>query len=166
VIGRLLDFAYGAVPAEFESAFGLEESVRRLAAATERSIPYAHPHEAAVGRVSEKRVWIRRANPRVGNSFKPFYIGRFRQAGRRVVLSGRFTPALFPKLFMTFWLGLCLAWTVTVMVYGREWWAPLPGLGLFAFGVVMVVLGKRSNRSDIPWLSEVIRNALSGSPRL
>ena len=63
---------------------------------------------------------------------------------------------------MTFWLALCLAWTVTVMVYAHEWWAPLPGLGLFAFGVAMVVLGKRSNRADIPWLSEVIRNALSG----
>jgi len=162
VIGRLLDLAYGAVPAEFESAFGLEESIERLAAATERSIPYAYPHEAAVGRVSEKRVWLRRANPRAGNSFKPFYIGRFRKVGRRVVLSGRFAPALFPKLFMTLWLGLCLAWTGTVMVYAREWWAPAVGAALFAFGVAMVLIGKRTGRADIPWLSEVIRNALSG----
>jgi hypothetical protein len=162
VIGRVLDLLYGAVPADFESAFDTQESVRRLAAATERSIPYAYPREAAVGRVSEGRVWIRRANPRAGNSFKPLYIGRFRKVGRRVVLCGRFTPALLPKLFMTFWLGLCLAWTATVVVYAREWWAPLVGVGLFAFGVAMVAFGKRSGRPDIPWLSEVIRNALSG----
>ena len=167
MIGRILDLVYGAVPADFESAYGLEETVMRLSAATHRSIGEI-PHEAAVGRVSKHRVALRRVRPSSSNAFKPFYIGRFRQVKGRVVLTGRFTPALMPKLFMTSWLAFCLL--LAVLAARPLWqggfvpWQPLfAGTGLFVAGVAAVVLCKRLARADIPWLSAVIQDAL-GTP--
>lgn len=169
MIGRLLDLLYGAVPADFESSFGLEDSVRRLSAATQRSIIRDSTHQAAVGRVSRNRVSLRRVNPFIGNSFKPFFIGEFREANGRVVLSGRFTVAFAVKAFMTFWFGFCLLWTgiaTRPLLAGdpNTWWLPCVGAGMFAFGVAVAAFCKRLGRADIPWLSKVIQNALSGKP--
>jgi hypothetical protein len=165
VIGRLLDLVYGAVPADFESAYSLEESVRRLSATTDRRVGQS-PHEAAVGKVARNRVVLRKVSPASSNAFKPHFIGSFRQVGRRVVLSGRFAPALMPKLFMLVWLGMFLWFAWLTLQAGAPGapvlWQPLFGhVGMFAFGIAAVVVCKRLGRSDIPWLSAVIRNALS-----
>ena len=169
MIHQLLDLLYGAVPADFESAFGLEESVRRLSAATERSVFGALTHQAAVGRVSEARVSLQRVNPFVRNSFKPFYIGEFREINGRLVLSGRFTMLWWVKAFMTFWFGFCLLWTALAILplLARDphtWWFPFAGVGMFAVGVAFVALCKRLARNDVPWLSKVIQDALSKQP--
>lgn len=166
---RLLDLLYGAVAADFESAFGLEESVKRLSAATERSVFGALTHQAAVGRVSTDRVSLQRVIPFVGNSFKPFYIGEFRQINGRVVLTGRFTMLWWVKAFMTFWFGFCIFWTALAILplLARDphtWWFPFAGAGMFAVGVAFVALCKRLSRNDVPWLSRVIQDALSKEP--
>lgn len=169
MIGSILDLVYGAVPADFESAYGLEEAVERLSAATDRSVGDS-PHDAAVGRVSQRRVALRRVRRSSSNAFKPFYIGRFRQVNGRVVLTGRFTPALATKVFMTLWLGFCLL--LAMLAVRPLWqggsvpWQPLlAGTGLFAAGVAAVVLCKRLARADIPWLSAVIQDALAPATR-
>jgi hypothetical protein len=48
-------------------------------------------------------------NPDGGNSFKPFFFGRFEARGDGVYLTGRFTMLGFVKAFMTLWLGGVLA---------------------------------------------------------
>ena len=166
---RLFNLLYGAVPADFESAFGLEESVKRLSAATQRSVFGAFTHQAAVGRVSKDRVSLQRVIPFVGNSFKPFYIGKFRETNGRVVLTGRFTMLWLVKAFMTFWFGFCALWTAVavlplLMRDANAWWFPFAGAGMFAAGVAFVAFCKRLSRNDIPWLSKVIQNALSSEP--
>jgi hypothetical protein len=169
MIRWFIDLLYGGVPAEFESAFGLDESVRRLLAATGRSVFSAFTHQAAVGTVREDRVSLQRVIPFVGNSFKPFFVGKFLSLNGRIVLSGQFTMLWGVKAFMTFWFGFCLLWTVLAILPllardPRTWWFPLAGLGMFAAGTAFLCFCKWISRKDIPWLSAVIQNALSKEP--
>jgi hypothetical protein len=163
---RVFDLLYGAVPAEFESAFDLDESVKRLSGATKRSVFDSLTNQAAIGTVSKDRVSLRRVIPLVGNSFKPFYIGEFRENNGRVVLTGRFTMFWWVKAFMTFWFGFCALWTAIAIVPlltrdANAWWFPFAGAGMFAAGVAFVALCKRLAINDIPWLSKVIQDAIS-----
>ena len=167
--GWLFHLLYGAIRADFESSFSIEESVRRLSAATERSLLKAFTREAAVGHVSKDRVSIRRVIPFVGNSCKPFYIGEFREANGLTVLTGRFTMLGAVKACITVWFGFCLLWTVLslallLMRHPNTWWLPFIGVGMFASGVALVAFCKRLARNDTPWLSKVIRDALSEKP--
>jgi hypothetical protein len=157
---------YGSVTATFSSDFPLEESVRRLTAATRRSVFSALGSEAAVGRVSETRVSLQRVLPFIGNSFKPFFIGVFQTHDGRVELSGRFTIIWFVKVFMTFWLGFCAFWTAgaTIAVLASPatpWIMPFGGVLMFALGCTFVAFAKKLSAKDIPWLSRVIQDALS-----
>src|SRR5215469_18474481 len=91
---------------EFQSAFGLGESVDRLKAATRRSVFVSMARQAAVGRVSAERVVLQRVIPMFGNSFKPFFVGRFIERDGRVFLVGQFRMLWLVRVFMTFWFGM------------------------------------------------------------
>ena len=43
------------------------------------------------------------------------------------------------------------------------WWFPLAGIGMLAFGVALVQLGKFFARNDTAWLSKAIAATLSGT---
>lgn len=170
MIRWFIDLLYGSVPADFESTFDLEQSVRRLAGATSRTIFAALFRQQAVGKVSASRVSLQRAIPLVGNSFKPFFIGSFQETDNRVVLSGRFTIHWSTKIFMSVWFGLCIVWTI-VAIAGvliedlQKWWVPFIGPGMICVGTAMVWVSKWFARNDVAWLSRVIRDALGvGSP--
>jgi hypothetical protein len=103
MIHWFINLLYGRLPAKFESAFSLEESVQRLGAVIEPSPSITR--EVAVGTVCEDRVSLERAIPFVGNSFKPLFIGKFHRLDGRIILSGQFTIPWWVKVFMTFWFG-------------------------------------------------------------
>jgi hypothetical protein len=100
----------GSPPVEFASSFGLSESVERLKAATRRSVFSVLARQEAVGTVTESRVSLQRVIPMMGNSFKPFYRGRFIEVDGNVILTGRFTMHWLVKVFMTFWFGGAGVW--------------------------------------------------------
>jgi hypothetical protein len=161
----LLGFIYSSMPAEFKSTYGLSESVTRLRAATRRSAFGVLGQQAAAGPVSESRVRLQRVIPIVGNSFKPFFIGRFEARGDGVYLTARFTMIGFVKAFMTLWLGgvlaIGMAFAVTMInTRGGDWLPALGGLGMFGAGVALVGFGKWLARNDVAWLSNIIRTAL------
>src|SRR5882757_4269864 len=139
---------YEANPAEFRSAFGLAESVERLQAATKRSVFSSLAETAAVGKVSEEGVRLQRVIPMMSNGFKPFFIGRFEVRDGVTVLSGRFTMALFAKIFMSFWFGMLLAIGGGIWLGTRHSANSAPRLVLLqpflmvGFGVVLVAVGK------------------------
>jgi hypothetical protein len=108
-----------SAPAEFESSFGLSESVERLKAATRRSVSSATARQEAVGTVKESQVSLYCAIPMVGNSFKPFFRGRFIKRNGKVILPGRFTMHPYVKAFMTFWFGFVGYLTLTSSIRGR-----------------------------------------------
>jgi len=167
MIRRLLNILYGNTPAAFESSFGLEESVRRLQAAAKRS----PTSQQAVGRVREDKVVLQRSIPFVSNSFKPFFIGRFKHTRSGVRLQGRFTMNWFVKAFVTFWFGFCAFWiamatyAVVTSDSSEQWWLPLAGVAIFAAGLGVVKVGTFFARSDIAWLTAVIEAALSTEVR-
>lgn len=163
-----LDLLYGSTAVEFESSFGLDESIARLKAASVRSAFFSLTRQAAVGTVKESRVSLQRAIPMFHNSFKPFFIGRFTVRNGRVVLVGRFSMLWFTKAFMSIWLGFCLLWTIMTFALpashnSNTWWFPLFGIGMACAGIGFVCFCKWLSRKDAAWLSEVIKNALSGT---
>jgi hypothetical protein len=161
-------FLYGSTPATFRSSVSLAESVERLRSATKRSVFGALTSQEAVGKVSETEVLLQRAIPFVGNSFKPFFVGRFEQDERGVALVGRFTMHWSIKTFNTVWFGFCVLWTLlaTVIVASsspEQWYFPFFGLGMLLAGALLVQLGKWFARNDAAWLSRTIESALSGA---
>ncbi len=125
--------------------------------------------QKAVGRVDKTRVSLQRVIPMVRNSFKPFFIGQFVEEDGRVILKGQFTMHRCAKIFMSFWFGFCLFWTLLAIALlvardPKKWWLPFFGLEMISAGVAIVWTGKWFARNDIAWLSEVIRNALSDEP--
>jgi hypothetical protein len=160
----LWQLLYESTPAEFRSAFGIEESVARLRAATKRSVFSALSETAAVGKVSENSVRLQRAIPMVGNSFKPFFLGRFESREGKAVLVGRFTMLPIVKLFMTFWFGF-VTLTSAAFLFGANSTIPAPAilvpLVMIGGGVAMLALAKWFARNDAAWLSKVIEDALT-----
>ncbi len=158
------DLWFGSEPVEFISAYGLTESVTRLKAATKKWSLFNVSEQAAVGRVSETRVSLRRVIPMIGNSFKPVFTGRFGQAHGQVVLTGRFRLGWFVKLFMAYWFGFCVLFVVLSLPAATQnsaaAFTPLAGVGMFALGLGMTRLFAWFSRNDPAWLSEVIRTAL------
>lgn len=158
----------GSAPVEFESAYGMNESVERLRAATARWGMFRVAGEVAAGRVSESRVSLQRVIPMVGNSFKPFFIGRFERRQGRVVLTGRFTMLALVRLFMLVWFGFVGVFVVGDLLAGLahpKALAAAPfGLLMLAFGFALLRLGAWLSRNDPAWLSEVIRRALGSTP--
>lgn len=162
------DVWMGSEPVEFVSSFDMAESVERLRAATRRwALPFA-TQECAAGTVKQGRVALQRVIPMVGNSFKPFFIGRFEQRQGKVVLTGRFTMLLFVKLFMAVWFGGLACMTVAGLVASlssrKAAMLPVATIGMMAFGVGLVALGQRFTRNDPAWLSDVMRGALEAQP--
>jgi hypothetical protein len=160
------DLLYGSTPAEFCSAYGLAESVERLRAATKRSVFSAMGETTAVGKVSEESVRLQRVIPMVGNSFKPFFVGRFEVRDGKVVVAGKFTMLLIVKIFMTFWFGAIGVFACTALLGARpgggiNWLFLLQPFVMFGLGVALLAVAKWFARNDAAWLSRVIEAALA-----
>ena len=143
----------------------MAESVERLKAATKRSVFSSMAEQSAVGTVKESRVSLQRVIPMVGNSFKPFFVGRFIYRNGQVILAGGFTMQWMVKIFMTFWFGGIAGFTVvSLFAVGhplqKATMFPLFGIGMFAAGAGVVWLGKAFAQNDAAWLSSVISGAL------
>jgi hypothetical protein len=164
------NLVYGSVPAEFQSSYGLDQSVRRLADATGRSVFSALTRQRAVGTVKASKVSLQRVIPFIGNSFKFFFIGQFQNRDGRTVLVGRFTMHWFVKAFMSIWFGFIALWTLFAIaalpfhISKDNWFAPLFGVGMFAAGIALVWVCRWFSRNDVAWLSNVVSSALDGQP--
>jgi hypothetical protein len=168
MIRWFLNLIYGSNSVEWESAFGIEESVLRLRAATKRSAFSALAETAAVGSVSESRVKLQRVIPMFHNSFKPFLMGKFVKRGDRVFFVGRFTLLGFVKVFMTVWFGFLVISALAALLAQT---APKSGSFAFAFGALimcgfgvgLVCFGKWLARNDAAWLEDVVKRAIGAS---
>jgi hypothetical protein len=168
MIRWFVNLIYGSISVEWESAFGLEESVSRLRAATKRSVFSALAEPAAVGTVTESRVKLQRVIPMFRNSFKPFLVGQFVKRGEQVFLVGRFTMDGFVKVFMTVWFGFLVVFGVAApfaQTASRSGsfvfvFAPITMCG---FGVGLVWFGRWLARNDAAWLADVVKRAIGAT---
>jgi hypothetical protein len=161
---------FESTPAEFQSAFDLEESVARLRAATQRSAFASLGEQAAVGKVAEDRVRLRRVIPMVRNSFQPIFVGRFESRGGKLMLIGTFAISPVVKVVMTFWLSVVGVFALATLLGAFDPRGPyallfrLQPFLMLGFGLAIVALGKWFARNDAAWLSDVIHAALGGGP--
>jgi len=150
VIRWFINLLYGSTPAEFPSDFSLGESVNRLSAVIKRSAFQTLLRQAAVGKVSESRVSLRRDIPFIHNSFKPFFVGEFRHVNGAVVLCGKFTMHWTVKAFLSVWFGflLCFAIAAPIGAFLKSqedaWFFLQWDLMIFFFGIAWWVLGNGS----------------------
>jgi hypothetical protein len=115
-------------------------------------------------------VRLQRVIPMVGNSFKPFFIGRFELRDGQLVLAGNFTMPLIVKVFMTVWFGAIGVFACTALLGARS---EGPKAGFFVFqpfvmlgtGLALVAVGKWFARNDVVWLPKVIEGALASPGR-
>jgi len=165
----LFDQIHGSIPADFESAFNMDESVARLSAVTKWFAAFTS-RVVAEGDVSQHFVSIHKPyslfTVDFRGGFEPYFKGEFSEIDGRVRLSGRFTLGLSAKAFATVWLGFIVLWigvTIRFLLLGdaRTWWFPFAGLGVLALGAAYVMFAKRWARDDIRWLSQLIEDALS-----
>jgi hypothetical protein len=165
MISRLRSWVYGSVPVEFKSAYDLEESVRRLTAATGGSIFRAR----VVGTVTQSRVFLLRFVPfdfflNIAVFIRPVFTGQFEQWNDHVVLKGRFKIHPVGRMYLVSTLGLMPLAVVIVPahVMGRvEWLFVLFALGALSLSIALVWLGRWLSRNDLSCLSQFIVSALS-----
>ncbi|HWY88312.1 MAG TPA: hypothetical protein VNX28_16490 [Gemmataceae bacterium] len=154
---------FPSAPAEFVSDYSLEESIERLKAVVYGSVLQVLFQEAAVGRVSKRRVSIQRMIPLIGNSFKPVFTGKFDTRSGQVVLTGAFAIQRFTRVWIA--MGLFMAAMNGLIVLGKG--SPNSGLtflaiaGIAGLGVGIVRLCNWLSRHDVAWLSSLISQALS-----
>jgi hypothetical protein len=157
MIRRFFTFLYAAEPIVFHTDLALDQAVASLRSATSRSVFRFSAREAATGTVTKQKASLRRANPFAGNSFKPFFVGRFSSSSDGIILQGVFTMHWMEKIFMTFWFGFFAFWTLltlfAVIAKATElWFFPLLGLCMFFLGFALVRVGEmvRPQRPAIP----------------
>jgi hypothetical protein len=160
------DLLYGETPADFESAFDLHESIKRLSEVSQPTTLFGVvTRQAAVGEVTKRGVSLQMMIPFFRNSFKPFYVGQFQVIDGRVVLTGCFTMHWSVKAFMTMWFGFCALWiagSVTVAaVDPSAWLLPCAGMAMFVAGCAIVAFGKKLSAGDATWLTTLIQQALA-----
>lgn len=165
MIRWFLKFLYGSVPARFESSYSVQESITRLSAVVEPSLLSSFSGQCAVGVVTEKKVRIQRVIPLFGNGWKPFFYGSFSATETGSVLEGAFKLSVFARVFTSIWFGFIAFWTLlaTSIVLTKspsELWFPLFGVGMFAAGIGMVLVGKWFAKNDVAWLTQLIVQTL------
>ena len=158
---------YRSVMAAFSTSLPLELAVVRLRGATKPSL-LGTQKEAAVGTVTRQRVFLQRLVPGTGNSFKPIFVGRFDVVEGETQLRGVFTIHWVVKLFMLFWYGGCIYWTVlatrsALEEPGTMTLVPLLGIFMILLGASVVLFFSWLADDDRCYLEEVITRALSES---
>lgn len=170
-----MDFLCGDEQLAFESDFGLQESVGRLAAEVKPPLGDFRPlvslkATVVVGKVAEERVslWCERLF--VHNGFRPRFLGRFETFDGRVILLGEMVGANGQaRLFLGAGLAMSLIFTVGTLIElmkgkGSDnpalWLMPFAGLlpALFVLGLVR--LARWFSSSDEDWILAAIRTAL------
>jgi hypothetical protein len=179
MIKGLYDYLFGSIPMEFLSDYDLEDSIRRLRAATKSSSWGICLSEGMYGKVDAHFVQLEHIIPGFRRGAPPVFIGRFEQNGP-VRLVGRFEIHPLAKVGVLVWLGM---WVIIVgfgaLVEVGEalgllkeseggWGSVFYIAAIFAFlpviSIVVTAWGKWLTRNDIPWLSRVIEDALSAKP--
>ncbi len=146
----------------FSSPLPHEQALQALRAATARGNLTATGSVA--GSVSERGVHLYHRRV-MRNSFKPHFRGALRSTPQGCELHGRFALPALVFIFMLFWLGFCVLWSVVTATQlgGADLMllpAVLPGMLMCGFGIGLLRLGQHLAADDPAILSRVIRQAL------
>jgi hypothetical protein len=176
MLEKLSDFLCGAQQLAFESDFGLDETVKRLAAQTQG--PFAtfqalmsRPGPVIVGKVSERNVSLQCAHMFFRNAFGPMFIGRFELVDGRVILIGKLSMHPMIGGMQVLWLAAMAVFAVDMLWELVKDASPWPNwLSLLGppLGVLFILaanrFGKWLSSDDEPWILHAINLALYKIP--
>jgi hypothetical protein len=164
-----IDLFCGNEPLAFESDFGLDESVFRLAAEVVKPPLQGWRFTVVVGNVSKEHVslWCERLFIR--NGFRPVFNGRFQTYDKRVILIGKMELNAMAYPFVGAGLAMGSLFTLATLlelIKGKGsddpalWVMPFAGVFsvLFLFGMVRFVRWLSSGDED--WILAVIRSTI------
>jgi hypothetical protein len=170
MLRSLTDLVCGNETLAFESDFGLQESVRRLAAEIRPPLMDLRPvvsgrTSVVVGKVAEEHVSLWCETMLMHNAFRPKFLGRFQTFDERVVLIGRMVAVNeMDHLSVGALLVTSLLFIVGPLVAGAHgpalWWMPFGGVLLVVFVLGAVRLGRWFSSGDEDWILVAIRSAL------
>ncbi|MFC1751423.1 hypothetical protein ACFL2V_21835 [Pseudomonadota bacterium] len=163
---RIIQLIYHSEPFEMSFDLPLKKAVDRLHSKVGRTAFSCLLSQGMVGSVSEEKVHVQRVIPMVQNSFKPVFVGSFRQEGDKTVLSGVLRFSRFNQVSMSIWFGFIILWILISLVFvalkpADAWFFPLGGILMFALGVGLVKVCKWFSRNDKDWLYENIGRAIN-----
>lgn len=152
-----------------ESAFPLDESVRRLASATERRVEFVRQTQRAVGVVTARQVSLQRAAPFVLGGFAALYEGGFEETDGSTHLQGAFVMSAGDRAVCMALLG-CVLFAPGQLLWGVLFAGEQLSIGwLLSVALIVVALGSltqlilRKIQGDVSWLTQALRQALSES---
>ncbi len=155
-------------PAKFESNFSLADSVERLSATVKSSPIRSALKETLVGRVKSDKVRISRYRPRRGNSFKPYFHGKFKIVDGATVLSGYFSIHSMVKIIMSIIYIFMILFAVLAFLSSLGEESVLEGLKSAIGGLIALVIpelfvrfGQWYSRGDLEFISEIIASSLT-----
>jgi len=167
------DFVCGNEPLAFESDFGLQESLRRLAAEIKPPLLDRRPlisgkASVVVGKVAEEHVSLWCETALVHNMCRPMFLGRFQTFDRRVILVGKMVAMCgmdhlsVGALLVTSFLFIASPLFAPMKgVHGLALWGmPFLGVLLVVLALGGVRLGRWFSAGDEDWILAAIRSAL------
>jgi hypothetical protein len=165
-MNRFSQLIFGSESLELSFEVPMAQAIERLRNEVSRTSFSRITSEGMVGIVNEENTKIQRVIPMVQNSFKPIFIGSFIKREGQTVLSGVLRFHRLVQIFMSIWFGFTSLWVLLTLVTvvakpSEEWFFPLFGVLMLAFGVGLVKLGKWFSRNDKKWLSEHICDAVN-----
>jgi hypothetical protein len=164
-----IDLLCGNEPLAFESDFGLDASVFRLAAEVVKPPLLGWRLTVVVGNVSEEHVslWCERSFMR--NAFRPVFNGRFQIFDKRVILIGKMEMDAMVYFIAGAGLAMGLFFTLSSLIElikgkGSDdpalWVMPFGGVLSVLFILGMVRLARWLSSADEDWILAAIRSAI------
>lgn len=163
-MGNMIVFLYGEEQWSHEFPLPAREAIQRLKPHVKATALQALTSQRLIEKTSEEQVSLERAIPFVHNSFKPVFVGRIKKLGTGSRIEGIFRMNRATQVFMTFWFGFCVFFTLvdfSKVVDGQSSF-PLGGIAMIFLGVLMVRLGRWFARNDQAWISSVVISAIEG----
>jgi len=170
-IKAFFDDALARVPVEVVSKLDRAEVVRRLQAGVDSEWTFGGG-KGVVGRVGDDGFRLRL---RIGyrNSFQTFMFGAVQADGRGARIVARTGMHPFAAVFMTLWLSviaLASAIGVTGLVLAEPgqtapWFVILVPVGMLAFGIALVGIGRWIARSERARLVEFLERTAEAKAR-
>ncbi|WP_093283306.1 hypothetical protein [Verrucomicrobium sp. GAS474] len=173
LIRAFLEWAYSDRFVTFQSAYSLDESVRRLQDRVKPEGLSSLFKEGIIGWVKPRTVRLRRRIPPFPDNSITIFVGRFEKDETGVFLKGRFTTFLLIRLFGTLWLSFAALWTLLAVLVASKMHRdlaptsqvivpPLMGVFMCLIGTLFFRFGWKASQKEILKLSSPIQEALSG----
>jgi len=161
---KLIHFIFAEEPFEITYDVPLDTAVDRLKSVVKKVPIIGFDTKGMAGKVNEKSVRI----ISLDSGFRKVIAGSFKSDGNKTIFSGVFRHNRFSQVFMSFWFGFILVFTLVALFLAitkpsEAWFLPLFCIFMFFFGVGIVKIRGGYFRNEKTWLFENISKTINGN---